>query len=373
MTPKVLIVIDTRIIGGPGRGLFHFLDSADHSTFEYTLCAFKYKTPGSQEFLEEVLKRGYRVEVIEQRGAHDLLPVKHLAKMISRDKYNIIQSHGYKSHLFAALIKARHKIKWIAFSHGWTAENLKVKSYNALDRCTLRFADVNIGVSNKIRDKLIKIAGRKRRVLTIENAINIGAFAFESGSNFDSTELRKSLGIPPTAQILGCFGRLSPEKGQSLLLQAVKSLARDDLYIVFLGDGVSRDVLQTQANSLELTKFIRFVGYQSNTLPYFKMIDCLVIPSLSEGLPNVLLEAMACRKPVVSTPVGAVPQIIKDGQTGFLAHSIDANALSQALVRFLENKPNILMITEQAFQLIENEFGAEVRAKKIVNVYRSLI
>jgi glycosyltransferase involved in cell wall biosynthesis len=367
--PQVFILIDTRIIGGPGRGLFHFLDSADHTTFGYSICAFRHRAPGSTEFLDACGARGYHLLVLDQRGRIDLSLLSRLEKAFRAQKGNILQTHGYKAHVLGYLLRKRLRVPWIAFSHGWTSENIKVRLYNALGRWCMKHADTIVAVSKPLADEAKALTRSADKVMYLPNAIGLQTLPPLSGRD----ELRSSLRIPCSSLVVGCLGRLSPEKGQDILIRAVGALVDKTVHLLIVGEGPERDALTQLAHRAGLGDRVHFVGYQPLPTAYYDASDLIAIPSRSEGLPNVLLESMAYRKIVVATPVGEIPQVITSGHLGFLSASYRPQDFAVTLQEAISNTDNFPSIQGHAFQLIEASYDAKPRARRIVDLYNSLL
>ena len=366
--PSVLIVIDTRIVGGPGRGLFYFLDCADHSKFYYQLCAFKYSKPGSEEFIDEARKRGYNLSIVHQSSRFDPRPLWLIWCLISKGKHNILQTHGYKGHVVAAALRLIRRIPWIAFSHGWTAENKKVGWYHDIGRRCMMSAEAIVAVSEPLAEE-IRQSTPSLRPITIPNAIDLGGLPELSGGD----SVKSELGYPMNSVLIGCFGRLSTEKGQTLLLRSIAKITNQNICILFAGDGPDREKLEALSIDLGLNSRVRFVGHQTNLTRYYDAIDALVIPSLNEGLPNVLLEAMAYKKVVIATPVGAIPSILENGVSGFLASTADVPSLTNSIEAYLANGEMNKKIVANARKIIEDRFSAHARAARVVDLYDSVL
>jgi glycosyltransferase involved in cell wall biosynthesis len=366
--PKVFIVIDTRIIGGPGRGLFHFLDTVDRTRFDYLLCAFQHASPGSSEFIDACRERGYNLTIVEQRGIRDIAFISRVAASFYSSGCNLLQTHGYKGHVIGYLLRKRLRVPWIAFSHGWTHENIKVRAYNAMGRWCMMRADAIVAVSKPLADEITYASHGKKSALYLPNAINLHQLPELSGG----VAVRAQLGIPEDALVLGCIGRLSPEKGQANLIRALTSISRKDIHLLLVGDGPQLGDLQNLAQSCGVKSRCHFLGYISNPLAQFDASDLIVIPSLSEGLPNVLLEALAHRKVVVATPVGEIANIISHSHSGYLASSSSLSDLTTALDTAINDHSQHPSIREVGYAQVSALFDARVRAEKLLDLYKTI-
>src|SRR5262249_46850678 len=146
--------------------------------------------------------------------------------------------------------------------------------------------------------------------------------------------LRESAGIPPDASLVGTVGNLYPVKGHTYLIRAAKIIlkSRPNTHVIILGRGNLKDTLHQEAESLGIKDRIHLLGYRDDVSSWLRQFDVFTLPSLSEGLPMSLLEAMAAGVPVVVTGVGGMPEVVSDGLTGFVVPAEDPDALAAKLL-----------------------------------------
>jgi len=175
--------------------------------------------------------------------------------------------------------------------------------------------------------------------------------------------------------IVGYVGRFSEEKGIMHLLHAVSDIVikKPDIKFLFIGDGSLRDSMEHFILDNNLNDTIILPGWVSHDLlaDYLNKMKLLVIPSDTEGLPNVMLEAMACGTPVLATPVGGIPTIIKNGETGFILENNSPHCISSNIIRLLGYKKTVKVI-ENAHQLIQNEFQLKKRVENFKKIFDDL-
>ncbi|TRZ51195.1 MAG: glycosyltransferase family 1 protein [Dehalococcoidia bacterium] len=175
--------------------------------------------------------------------------------------------------------------------------------------------------------------------------------------------------------LVGYIGRLSQEKGVLNFMEAIPEVLENqkDAEILIGGDGQLRPKVEQYLGRQGLSKKVRFVGWIAHDrLPqYFNDIKLLVFPSYTEGLPTVMLEAMACGTPVLATPMGAIPDVIGDEQTGFIMEDNSPGCIARNIVRALRCS-NLGEITQKARSLVEKEFNYEVAVAKYNDVFQSL-
>jgi glycosyltransferase involved in cell wall biosynthesis len=180
---------------------------------------------------------------------------------------------------------------------------------------------------------------------------------------------------PTNRLLIGAVGRLSAEKGFDLLIRATNiAVVRGlDLGLVIAGDGPDRAALQKQIEELRLSDRVRLLGFQSDLRPLYEAMDLFVLSSIREGLPNVLLEAMALEVPIIATRISGVPRVVADGENGILVPPGDDAALAQAIVRTLTQPDLRSQFAAAGRRTIDARYSFAVRMKKIAAVYDDLL
>jgi len=203
-----------------------------------------------------------------------------------------------------------------------------------------------------------------------QNKIIVAPYLF---IDFDKFEVERPLGKRDNA--VGYIGRLSPEKGIWNFVEAIPKLVEGNLNGRFLivGDGELQDKIEQYAKQGNLNDKLRLVGRVShNEVPrYLNELKLLVVPSYSEGLPNAVLEAMACDTPVLATPAGSIPDVIVDGETGFIMEDNSPECIARNVIRAL-NHPKLEKIAHNAHAFVENEFTYQAAVEKYRDILASL-
>jgi glycosyltransferase involved in cell wall biosynthesis len=371
MHPRPLMLIDTGIIGGPGRGIIQLATYLANKGMEYRICTFSYSRPKSREFIQELERLNLRTGAISQSFTFDPTAIWQFRRMAMQGRYNILQSHGYKSHLVALVVSRMLGLPWIAFAHGWTQENWKMTLFHSLDSWTLRAADAVVAVSNSLRAHFSEVRGAERPTKLIFNAVDRDAMLGKDGGDV----IRNRVFHQTSRTLVGCFGRLSFEKGQDVLLRAVARAVNDghDLGVLLLGDGPERLALQRLSDELGIKSRVSFHSHSSAIRDYYEAIDLLVLPSRSEGLPNVVLEALSLSLPVVATNVGAVSEVLSDGETGWIVPPDDPEALAQAIVAVFADTDARKRVSAAGNHMVLEKFSPATRGDKILQVYEHVL
>ncbi|MGF1643283.1 MAG: glycosyltransferase family 4 protein [Thiotrichales bacterium] len=368
--PRVMTIIDTMTIGGAGKVVLQFFEHADPTRVEHVLCNFRYNKPRSTEFNDAARQIGMGPELFSQASLIDPAPLLQAYRLARAGRYTIVETHGYKSNLIGLFLRATLGLRWIVYLHGWTAESPRMRYYRKFDEFCIRRADCVIGVSPTLVSTAARLRANRANTHLVLNGIDPRGIA---GSGDDRESTRARLGITHNSILVGCFGRLSSEKGQTQLILAWRALTLPrPAKLLILGDGPDAAQLKQRVASEGMADRVIFVPHSSTMREYYDAIDILVIPSLSEGLPFVLLEAMALGKPVIATAVGAIPEVLVDDVNGWLIHPGDTFALTHQLQCLIDNPTRIDSVSQRARETVLRRFSALNHAEQLVSIYESL-
>src|SRR5262249_35903191 len=275
-------------------------------------------------------------------------------------------THGYKPDVLGWLLSSLFQRPWVAYSHGWTEEGAAMRAYRWLDERVIHHADRVVAVSEARRRDLLAAGVAPRAVVTLHNAVRLPGERYENPST-----LRAELGVETQNRLVGVIGRLSPEKGQRYFIEAMAtvSTAFPNTCGILFGDGPDEPELQRVVGHLGLQKHSVFAGHRPDVDRGYQALDMVVVPSLSEGLPNVVLEAMAHARPVVAAAVGGVPEIIDDGSSGILVKPADPHALAQAILTVLRDSTLGVRMGVAGRIRVATAFSVESRTQRVLAVY----
>ncbi len=370
MKPKILHIIDTHFIGGAGKVLLQFLKKGKESPVASTVGCFRYTNPPSTEFIDAVHDLGCPLALFKQRSLVDPKPFGQIWRYLKKGNFSLVETHGYKANFIAWGITRFYKIPWIAVTHGWTNENIKVRLYHRLDRWLLKYADLVVTVSPQLQQEMHLLRGEKKRTEMVLNAVDPDYIRYAEKEQEIANKYRKN----NDTLLLGVVGRLSPEKGHRILFAACKGLLQEhNAVLIVVGDGPERLSLEKLRSELGLEQHIFFAGQQRAIGDYYKEIDLLVIPSLSEGLPFVMLEAMALCTPVLATDVGAISKVIKEGENGWIVEAGNEKTLRQKLTSIITERDNLQLMGERAQQSLTPQFMIERQQAEMASLYLQII
>ena len=376
---RVLALVEAATVTGPAKNLIRFCEmvQADPAAgLSISIAGFHRRSPGGPEsnaFLDAVRVAGIELDVIPERGRFDSSVQGVLDEIIARRRPDIIQTHAPKSHFLVRWMGLQRGRGWIAFHHGDTVEDLKMRLYTQLDRWSLRAAHRAVTVCEPFADLLVARGVRRERLQIVPNAMAAAPLVAEDVVS----ALRDRLALPAGARVILSVGRFSPEKGHADLLAAVRLLLRDHpqlaIRLILVGDGIERSSLERAvAAAPDLASSVIFAGYSSNVWPYYSLADVFALPSHSEGSPNALLEAMAAGVPIVACKVGGVPETVEDGSSALLVPPAKPAAMANALARILEDPALAKRLAANASERLVRRFSPESRYQALLQVYSAV-
>ena len=326
---------------------------------------------------EELRKLPVSLTVISEQTFSPMGIAYRLAKALRKIRPDVVHTHKYKDSFIGTLVARSLGIPYVVrVVHGLPEpfmglRNAKMVAYTAADRLmTGWFVDRVVAVSSDIEKVLIGMYG-SNRVSCIHNGIDLEAVRVTTSRE----AFRRKWQIPEDAVVIGTVGRLVPVKGHAILLDATRILQASigNVALVLVGDGPLRKDLEANAKRLGLEKSVIFAGQQDQSYDFMNMMDVFVLPSLHEGIPMVVLEALALQRPVVATRVGGIPEVIEHGQTGFLAEPSDASSLARLLQRLVEDLPMAVSIGKAGRTRVEEKFTARTMAGKTAELYEQVL
>ena len=369
------MVLHARVITGAGGGPDKTILNSPRFLAEHGYncrCLF-FRPPndeGFQQVRDRAKKWSAKVLEVDDRGALDATIVGKSLAICREHQVNIWHAHDYKSNLLGLILSRWHPMTLVTTVHGWVERNWKTFLYHNVDRVALPFYQKIICVSPDLLESCRRMGLRQEKLIHIDNAIDTEQFRRTNAMHM----AKQAMQWPENRRMILGAGRLSKEKGFDVLMQAVANLRSEglDVGLAIAGDGNERPFLESRLRELGLQESSRLLGFQSNLMPLYEACDVFALSSLREGLPNVLLEAMAMGAPVVSTRVAGTPRLITDREHGLLVEIGSADALTSALREVLQDDSLRTRLLTNARKQIENNFSFSARMQKVVKVYQSL-
>lgn len=313
------------------------------------------------EVLDHAQSRGLKTERIPCQGRLDWAAVVTIRNIIERHKIDVIHCHGIKPDLYAFLAARHNDIALVSTCHLWTFDSKKEWVISAVERCILHAIDRVVAVSDHIVPQLRRFGVRAD---VIYNGIDLEPY-YKPASDFRQN--MNWCGRPVVASI----ARLAPQKGLQYLLRAAPEVLREspNALFVFVGDGPERQALEGEAKRLGIQGSVCFLGVRQDIPELLSSIDVLAMPSLDEGLPMALLEAMASGKAVVASTVGSIPRVVQDRVNGIMLPPGDVNGLILSLRELLKHKELRVALGQKARETVASRFSAASMAKRYLEVY----
>ncbi|MCL6508208.1 MAG: glycosyltransferase [Bryobacteraceae bacterium] len=375
---RVAVIFEGERVTGPAKNLLRFARGAQREAAGLPRLEIRMMTyqRGRREhespLAAEARRAGIEVRVIRERSRFDPGVLPQIRRCVEEWRPQVVQTHQVKSHFLLRVSGLWRSHLWLAFHHGYTNEDLKMRLYNQLDRWSLPLADRVVTVCKAFARELEKRGVPRERIHVQHNAVT-----FPAPSDPETVRALKKTLVPEEGiPVLLTVGRLSREKGHKDLIEAARELRRLEpslgFCLVVLGEGKERRRIEALCQHYGLEREVRLVGHQDEVAPYYAMADVVVIPSHSEGSPNVLLEAMASGVPVVATCVGGIPEIVADGETALLVPPHNPRALAGALARLLRSPEQRARLAQGARRLVDSEYTPEAYERSLRRVYQRL-
>lgn len=372
MTPIVLAELaGSAQYGGGERYLDVLFGRLDRSRFQPLLIC-----PEPGPFVGAMQRRGIPTQVVTLSPLVNPSALLRLANLLARERVTILQTHGARANAYGRLAGRLAGVPIVISTvhnslQDYEIGHLKRGLYRTVLRLTLPLVDRIICVSEALKNDVVEECPTAAdRTVTIYNGVDTAQFT-PSGKR---SEVRRACGVGQ-GPMLVVIGRLTEQKGHRFLLQALPTLLAQwpTLRCVCVGEGELRETLSALATHLGVAQACRLTGSREDIPDILAAADVVVLPSLSEGFPFVLLEALAAGRPVVASRVNGVPELIEDGKTGRLVPPRDAGALSSALHEVLSDPDRSAAMAQEGCRLVRARFTADRMAAETVAVFESLI
>ncbi|MDD5020323.1 MAG: glycosyltransferase family 4 protein [Candidatus Omnitrophica bacterium] len=309
------------------------------------------------EVAEAAAENGLSCDVIECGGRFDFGAVSRMAGLLKKNNIDILHTHNYKSDFLGLLAVKKIGIPIVATLHGYIGDNFKVRFYEAIDRSILKFFSRVVFVDRSLEKWF---PGAKFNYEVINNGI--------SAAGIDEPRQEDKIFR------VGTVGRLSREKGQGFLIEAFSRFisGHPDAELVIVGDGPDSQRLKSQVSNLGLGKKVIFAGFQKDVAPYYKKMDVFILPSLLEHCPLSVLEAMSFGKAVAATKVGGVPELIRDGETGYVVAPGSSEEIYQVLLKLAADSSLRIHLGQSASSFVKKHYSVEKMVESYLRVYQAV-
>jgi glycosyltransferase involved in cell wall biosynthesis len=370
------VVLDARVVtgtgGGPDKTILNsprFLTSAGYRM----ICAYMH--PPDDPGFEQIRRKAEACEAplvpVSDRGPWDWRVASSLLETCRRERVAVWHGHDYKSNVLGLLLRPFWPMRLVTTVHGWVRHTRRTPLYYGIDRLSLPLYERVICVSGDLVDRCRANGVPESRCLLVENGVDTRQFSRRTPAH----EAKQRLGLPEHLPVIGAVGRLSREKGFDVLIRAFGALsgAGLDARLVIVGEGDDRARLEALVAELGLDDRVRLLGYRADTPALYEAMDVYALSSLREGLPNVVLEAMAMEVPVVATRIAGVPRLVRHEETGLLVDPGSEQGLGDAISRLLNNPSLRGSLAPAGRRTIEECYSFEGRMAAIGRIYDDLL
>ena len=348
---NVLYVIWSLGLGGAEQVVISLARGLDKSRFRPFIACLN----DEGRFAEELKKDGIEVFSLNKVKGIDLSVVPKLVKIIRENDINIVHTHLWGANFWGRFAANAAKVPVVVTEHN--VDVWKTPFHFLIDRWLFGRTDRFIAVSETVRDFYSrKLSVSKDRMQVVYNGIAVG----------------QPIRIKEGEKVIAVIGRLVPQKGHAFFFEA---FAKSDLAakVLIVGDGPLEESLKSQVINLKLEDSVKFLGFRKDVREILGKTDILVLPSSREGLPIVLLEAMAVGAIVLATAVGGTPELVEDGVNGFLVEYGDGEGLKKKLEDiFNADSRSLNEVRLAARRTIEEKFSLEKMVSEHEGIYQKL-
>lgn len=347
--------------GGLENGVVNVVNRLNPESFRSSVCCLAQ----TGEFAAR-LKDGVAVHQMDWRGGNDLRLPWRLARLFRRTRTDVVHTRNAEAFFYGFLGAKIAAVRTVIHSeHGRTFEDRRLRFW--VQRMFSLRTDAMFAVSERLKRDLVAHVGiPDGRLNVIYNGVDASRFV-----PADRGRIRVACGVDPDDFVVGSVGRLVPVKNFSLLLRAVSSLRTENIVVALVGEGPERTALEALARELGIARRVRFLGHREDVAELLPAMDVFVLPSVSEGMSNTLLEAMAAGVAVVASNVGGNPEIVRDRIDGLLFESGDEAGLCDKLRILLADPPLRARLGVSGRERMLREFSMEAMISRYEQLYRS--
>lgn len=323
------------------------------------------------ELAARAREQGIEPLVLPASNLSLLATARQLARILQRRDIRLVHAHGYKAMVFCAVARRWHRFAMVKTEHGLPEPvaghpigSLRSRIYHLLDRAATRLSGATVCcvTAELLARHGTQAARRRPRVVTN------GIAGMERQHSPRPPELRAD------RFNLTAVGRLEPVKALHLAIEALRAEGLpQDVHLHIVGAGACENELRRRADALGVAARVHFLGFRRDACDFIAHCDALVMPSLHEGLPYTLLEAMALGTPVIASRVGGLAEVVEDGVNGLLFTPGDATGLAGAVLRLIEDPGLRARLGDEAQRVQRARYSLESMARGYLDVYREVL
>jgi glycosyltransferase involved in cell wall biosynthesis len=365
---RLLHVIVELPVGGAEEHLLSLVRNLDRDRFESTVCCIGRSGPIGKE----IEAAGIRIVELGKlrKGGYDGNIVTLLQEILRSEQISLMHTHLYHANMYGRLAAFREGVPTVCSIHN---TYIHPKRHRRLINWWLaRRTPVIIAGSEAIKSDILRYDGVSPGIVRV---IPYGVAVEKFDNPVVREEAQKKLGLPTNRFYVGTVGRLEKQKGQRHLVDATAKLRREgmEISLILIGSGREEENLREQVLRAGITDDVLFFGTRRDLPDLYRAMDVFALPSLWEGLPLALLSAMASGLPVVVTSVGGIPEVVRDGENGFLVPPEDPAALAAAIRRVREDAELASACGRSGAETVRAEYSHQRNAERIMEVYEEIL
>jgi len=366
---KLLHVVGRFDFGGTERQQAELIKRLPADRYEQTIAAMQ-----KGAFAAEVEERGIPVIEFPFTSFYDIRAVRNylaLARLIRRERFQLVHCHNFYSNIFGTIAARLAGTRTIITSRR-DLGGMFTKTQLRVQRLAYKFSAAVLANSQGVKRVLVENEQvSEAKIHCVYNGIDTDRFAPRE----PSADVAQSLGIAPGSPVVGKVGNLHPWKGFDVFIRiaAAVNASRPDARFLIVGDGTEHQRLKQMARELHLEQSVTFAGARGDIPEMLALMSVFVLSSPAEGLPNAVLEAMACGLPVVASNVGGVPETVSNGETGFLVSPGDAAGFAEKILQLLNDPTHARQMGEAGRRKVVEQFSCERLVENMQALYDEII
>lgn len=367
----ILDLRDSPWVDGPGRTILDCAESLQGQGYRFLIGTFVHVSGEESAYVIEARRRNLEVVILRESGQFDWHILTQLIAIMKSTHVDIVHTHDPRTNIIGLLCARLQGKPVVTTVHGWIANTFKRKIYRAIDKFFLRFFDVIISVSERTRELIRKAWISDRKITVISNALKVEQYR----PNRQDRSFRQELGVDDQTMLIANIGRLSLEKGHMDFLLAACEVIRTVPKVRFLliGTGPEQARLEKFVSENGLASHVHFIGYRTDMLSIYNSLDLVVQSSYTEGMPNVVLEALLMEVPVIASDVGGTAEVMDGGTCGLLNQPGNPSQLAKDICEFLADRDRLQRRARVGRSSVLDRFDHRKRVRKLSDLYRTLI
>ena len=359
------LTTDSRI-GGTERNIISLAANLNKERFENIVVALL--SGGS--LIDELTKLNVKAYCVGMKSKFDIMAIRRLSDIIKESRADILHTYLFHANILGRIVGRINRVPVIISSE--RCLDLERRGFNnLLNNLTLRWCSKIVVVSDSVGKMLM---ARDKvpcsRIVRIYSGIEFSNYNL----NIDKDRKRKELGLKSDDTIIGTIGRLRPEKGHEYLIKTMAEVLRKfpEARLLIVGDGPEENKLKCLIDKMGIKDNVVFTGYRNDVPEILAILDLFILPSIEEGLPLAVLEAMASGRGIVATRIGGTEELIEDGVTGVLVPPKDVNALVKAIYGLLKERDKINRLGMMAKEVVKKNFSSNNMLTNYERLYEEI-